>query len=105
MNCTDCEKDCPTPLACEDYLASVRKRVFCAKCTKDITYRVKVYVHGYQGGAYCYDCAEKSKLKGKKKALKEKAKAMYREGKKPSEIAAEMHLSKADVYKLLGSGR
>lgn len=104
MNCTDCEKDCPNPLVCEDYLADVRKRAFCTKCGKDITYRVKVYVHGYKGGAYCYDCAEleKGKLKNKKLKLQKQAKRMYKSGMKVSEIASEMQMSKTDIYRMLG---
>ena len=105
MDCPKCERDCPNPLVCEDYLADVKRRVFCTKCGKDITYRVKIYVHGYQGGAYCYDCAEKAKPKHKKKTLKLKARQMYNEGKKVSEISKEMDMDKADVYKLLGGGR
>lgn len=35
-----------------------KDKLCCVICGADITRCMKIYPHGYHGGAYCYDCAE-----------------------------------------------
>lgn len=102
MDCRECDKDCPNPLNCEDYLADVKGKIFCIKCGKDVTKDRFLYVHGKSGGRYCYDCAEKEKQR-KKKTTGKRAKALRlrKSGMKPSEIAKEMGITTERVYGLL----
>ncbi len=105
MTCKECKKDCPTPFACEDYLADVRKRVFCVKCGVDITQARFMYIYGKDGGRYCYDCAEKERNRGKKRRSKSaQIRDLYKKGSKPTEIAKVVGLPTEEVYIVL-SGR
>lgn len=38
-----------------------KDKLCCVICGADITRCMKIYPHGYHGGAYCYDCAEAEK--------------------------------------------
>lgn len=102
MDCRECEKECPNPLCCEDYLADVRKRIFCIKCGKDVTRDRFLYVYGKTGGRYCYDCAQAENKKRRRKAgMREKIRKLRKEGMLPSQIAKEMGISTERVYEYL----
>ena len=78
-------------------------KLCCIICGQDITRSMKIYVHGYKGGAYCYDCAEaeKKRLTRDKSKTKQTIKAMLKRGLKPSEIAENMKMSIKEVYEVL----
>ena len=81
----------------------------CVNCNKDITRSMKIYPHGYSGGAYCYDCTyqHKDKMinsKPREPTDEEWIKTMYDQGYKPSYIAAIMKISTKKVYEVLTNG-
>ena len=78
-----------------------KQRCVCVNCGADITRSMKIYVYGFEGGPYCYDCARTAPKKKRAKSERVKARSMYRLGMKASEIAEKLHCSKAHVYELL----
>ena len=80
--------------------------ICCTKCKRDITREMKIYPHGYSGGAYCYDCSYQYKgkishSKAREPTDKDWIRTMYNEGYKPSYIAAIMKISTKKVYEVL----
>lgn len=80
-----------------------RDKLLCVICGKDITRCMKIYPHGYSGGAYCYDCAEADKLRLQREKAKTRqtVKNMRKRGLKPTEIAERLGISAAKVYEVL----
>lgn len=82
----------------------------CSVCGKHISVGMTFY--DGQANRYCYDCNERRKKERKREsALRirkgriEKARELYKQGKKPSEIAAELSVTREEVYKLLSEGK
>jgi len=80
-----------------------KDKLCCVICGKDITRSMKIYPHGYVGGAYCYDCdeAEKVRLKREKAKIRQTVKTLYKRGLKPTEIANRIGITTKGVYEVL----
>lgn len=80
-----------------------KDKLCCVICGKDITRSMKIYMYGYHGGAYCYDCAEaeKVRLKRKKAKTRQIVKNMRKRGLKPTEIADKIGITTKEVYEVL----
>ena len=81
----------------------MKDKLCCVICGKDITRSMKIYMYGYHGGAYCYDCAEaeKVRLKRKKAKTRQIVKNMRKRGLKPTEIADKIGITTKEVYEVL----
>ncbi len=81
--------------------------IYCSVCGRNITREMKLYDN--KVNAYCYDCFQitfpKPEIKRKKISTNRKIKMLYYKGKKPSEIAAELGISTAEVYKAMNERR
>lgn len=81
--------------------------IYCSVCGRNITREMKLYDN--KVNAYCYDCFQikfpKPEIKRKKISTNRKIKMLYYKGKKPSEIATELGISTAEVYKAMNERR
>ena len=79
----------------------------CSVCGRNITREMKLYDN--KVNAYCYDCFQITFPKPEKKkrpvSINRKIKMLYYKGKKPSEIATELGISTAEVYKAMNERR
>lgn len=78
-----------------------KQRCICVNCGADITRSMKIYVYGFDGGPYCYDCAQLAPKKQKLAGDRQKARKLYSSGLKVSEIASKLECSRSHVYELL----
>ena len=85
-----------------------RIRTYCAQCGSDITRAMKFYEHKTTGW-YCYDCWEakqeakrqRRQASKQRKAKSDRARALHRQGMKPSQIAEKTGLTTREVYEAL----
>lgn len=79
----------------------------CSVCGRNITREMKLYDN--KVNAYCYDCFQitfpKPERKKRPVSINRKIKKLYYKGKKPSEIATELGISTAEVYKAMNERR
>lgn len=84
-------------------------KAYCSICGADITRSMKF--HDNMANRYCYDCYQAMKARSKRPAVKKpkgtrkiscrKAKKLYKDGYKPSEIASMLNCTAEEVYEAL----
>lgn len=83
-------------------------KAYCSICGADITRSMKFYDN--MANRYCYDCyqamkARKEPIERKKitgeQLINRQIKTLYRRGRKPSEIAKSLNVSKKKIYEVL----
>lgn len=79
----------------------------CVKCGRSLEQAMKIYPHGLEGGAYCYDCgsAEKRLIQGRYTSNDQQVIRLHKDGLTASRIALKTGLTTTEVYKILNKGK